>query len=82
MALDESKLKCISGTNPNRVWSYESDDTVAVVVGSGYFNDATEELRFGDIILAACDQDGTPDMTTVVVTSADQAATVTTAKTA
>ncbi len=24
MALDESVLRCISGTNPNRLWTYES----------------------------------------------------------
>ena len=82
MALTEATLRCTSSTNPNRVWTYQTDDTVATVVASGYFNNATEELRFGDIIVAATDQDGTPDMTTVVVTSATAAATVTTAKTA
>lgn len=82
MALTEATLKCIASSNPNRVWTYETDDTVAAVVASAYFNNATEELRQGDIILASTDTDGTPDMTTVRVTSATAAATVTTAKTA
>ena len=82
MALTEATLRCVHSSNPNRVWVYGTDDTVATVVASGYFNNATEELRKGDVILASTDEDGTPDMTTVVVTSATGAATVTTAKTA
>lgn len=82
MALTEATLRCCSSTNPNRLWTYETDDTVATVVASGYFNGATEELRQGDMIFASTDTDGTPDMTTIRVTSATAAATVTTAKTA
>lgn len=61
------------------VWTYKtSADTIAQIVASGYFNTWTAHLRQGDIIMAV---DTSTGMTTVTVTSADNAATVTVAKT-
>lgn len=61
------------------VWSYKTNDTIAVATGSGYFNDYTTWLRQGDIILIAGDLDGTPDYAGCCVSSVDNAATVTVA---
>lgn len=87
MAFVLADLKCVDPHNPRRVFAYKTDDTVATVVASAYFDAAAvpvgnPHLRKGDMILASTDEDGTPDMTTVVVTSADEATPVTTAKTA
>ena len=61
------------------IWTYKTTaDTIAQIVASGYFNTWTEHLRQGDIILGV---DVSTGMTTVTVTSADNAATVTVAKT-
>jgi hypothetical protein len=61
------------------VFAYATDDTVAGVVASGYFNDATARLKKGDLLLISGTVSGTPTCRTAVVTSATGAATVTTA---
>lgn len=83
MALVEANLMCSDSSNKIRVWTYfHPTDNVAAIVASGYFNDATEELRQGDVILAVGVLDTAPVLTSVAVTSATGAATVTTVKTA
>ena len=42
------------------IWTYATNDTLADVNTSGYFNDLTSTLNVGDFIYAACDLDGTP----------------------
>jgi hypothetical protein len=77
-------LPCaFDATNMNRLhsgtctlWIYKTVEAIATVAGSGYFNNWTDELRNGDIILVADTNVPTIDMLTV--TSADNAATVTT----
>lgn len=77
-------LPCaFDATNMNRLhsgtctlWIYKTTDALATVIASGYFNSWTDELRNGDIILVADTNVPTIDMLTV--TSADNAATVTT----
>lgn len=70
-------------TNMNRIhggsvtlWLYKTVDPIATVIGSGYFNGASEVVRNGDIILVADTNVPTIDM--ITVTSADGAAVVTT----
>lgn len=58
------------------LWIYKTADAIATVAASGYFNSFTDELRKGDIILVSDTNVPTVDM--LVVTSADNAATVTT----
>jgi hypothetical protein len=71
-------------TNMNRihagtvtVWAYKSDETVATIVASGFFDVFTEHLRQGDQILISGDLDGTPARDSAMVSSADNASTVT-----
>lgn len=83
MALIEANLKCVASSNAIRVFTYtHPTDAIAAMVASGYFNDATDELRQADVIMAVGATDTTPALTTVTITSATAAATVTTAKTA
>lgn len=77
-------VPCVfDATNMNRIhagtvtlWLYKSSvDAIAQMAASGYFNNHTDELRQGDVIIAV-DTGATVDVLTV--TSADNAATVTT----
>lgn len=61
------------------VWGYVTNDDLATVAGSGYFNSATSLLKHGDQIVVSGDLDGTPAVNTYVVSSASGAATVTVA---
>lgn len=58
------------------LWIYKTEDAIATVAASGYFNSFTDELRKGDVIIVSDTNVPTIDMLTV--SSADNAATVTT----
>jgi hypothetical protein len=51
-----------SHANPNAPvdWTYKTNDTIADVNTSGYFNAVAGEVKVGDRIYAYCDADGTP----------------------
>jgi hypothetical protein len=78
-------LPCaFDATNMNRLhagtvtlWIYKTVDAILTVVGSGYFNAHTDELRNGDVIIVT--DTNAPTIDVIVVTSVDNAATVTTA---
>lgn len=75
MALDKTKLYKVAGANPG-LWIYTSTaDAVAAVAASGYFNNATNELKQNDVIVFV---DVGTGVDVLVVTSATGAATVTT----
>jgi hypothetical protein len=57
---------------------YASTDALATIIASGYFNDATANLRQFDIIIAVGSTGGTATVDVLVVSSATGAATVTT----
>lgn len=61
------------------LYLYATADTVTQCLASGYFNNATKQLSKGDLIIISAVQGGTPTCSLCVVTSADKAATVTTA---
>lgn len=65
------------GSEPGMVYGYKTNDTLATVATSGYFNSATDILRLGDQIVVSGDLDGTPAINTYVVSSATGATTVT-----
>jgi hypothetical protein len=67
-----------TGTMTNSVFMYVTNDTLATVAASGYFNNATSYLCKGDLILVSGDVDGTPATNCYMVNSATGAATVTT----
>jgi hypothetical protein len=52
MAFDRSRLQCVAnhGGNGPRLWTYKTTDALGTVDGAGYFNDAGDILKLGDII--------------------------------
>jgi len=58
--------------------AYWSNDLMNSIIASGYFNDAADYLKKGDLIEVAADIDGTPATNILVVTSASGATPVTT----
>lgn len=77
MAYTASTLFKVGGANPG-LWIYKSADAVGTVAGSGYFNDATNELKEHDVVICVGATGGTETVDVLVVTSASGAATVTT----
>ena len=66
------------GGGVKSIYLYESTDAIGTIVGSGYFNDATNILNQDDVIIAVGVTGGTRTVDVCVVTSASRAATVTT----
>lgn len=79
MALDATNLKKIAGAGDQNLFVYKSTDAIATIVGSGYFNSVTDDLKQYDIILCVGSTGGTQTVDVVIVKSATAAATVTTA---
>jgi len=61
------------------LWVYKTTDAIATVVTSGYFNTHYQLLRENDIILCVSTSGGTQAVDVLVISSADNAATVTVA---
>lgn len=59
MAYKSSDLSVIAYANGFTLWHYSTADAAAVVDTSGYFNDAADMLRVGDMILANTGTGGT-----------------------
>lgn len=78
MALTLSELKKVGGSSP-AIWYYKSADSVGTISGSGYFNNATNELKQFDIILTVSATGGTAAVDVLTVSSTSGNATVTTA---
>lgn len=77
MAFSASGLRLVSNGNP-QVFVYSTNDLLSAVDDSGYFDDAYDKFKLGDIILVSGDQDGTPANVQMTVNSATGATTVTT----
>jgi hypothetical protein len=77
MPLIKKDLYKIGGADPG-LWIYKTPDAVATVVASGYFNNATNELKQGDMVFAVTGVGGTLASRLLLVNSATGAATVTT----
>lgn len=60
MAYISNDLSVLAYANGFTLWHYATEDAAADVDTSGYFNDAAEMVRVGDIVLANTDTDGTP----------------------
>ncbi|MAT23318.1 MAG: hypothetical protein CML86_07455 [Rhodobiaceae bacterium] len=78
MAFTQANLKKIAGGGDQNVYLYNSADAISTIVGSGYFNSATNQLHQNDVIIAVGATGGTRTVDVVVVSSATAAATVTT----
>ena len=71
MAFDKTGLQPIGGQakagNAPQMWSYKSADAIAYVNTEGYFNDASDVLKVGDLIYVF--DSNTPTANLVVVLS-------------
>jgi hypothetical protein len=76
MAFTRSTFTKLAG-GARQVHYYSTADAIGTVVASGYFNDATNDLKAHDIILAVSSNTGTHAVDMLVVTSVTSAATVT-----
>ena len=78
MAYSATALLKVAG-GARGIFYYSSTDALSTIVASGYFNDATNELKEHDIIFVVGSTGGTETVDMVVVTSATGASTVTVA---
>ncbi|WNK00114.1 hypothetical protein L2D14_01490 [Thalassospiraceae bacterium LMO-JJ14] len=60
MAFKSKDLSVLAYANGFTLWHYTTVDTAAAVDTAGYFNDAADMLRVGDMLFANVDTDGTP----------------------
>lgn len=60
MAFQSRNLSVLAYANGFTLWHYTTADAATTVDTAGYFNDASEMLRVGDMILANTDTDGSP----------------------
>lgn len=60
MAYASKDLSVLAYANGFTLWHFTTVDVAADVDTSGYFNDAADMLRVGDIIVANTDTDATP----------------------
>lgn len=60
MAFDSKNLSVLAYANGFTLWHYATIDLASDVDSSGYFNEAADMLRKGDMVLANVDTDGTP----------------------
>ena len=59
MAFKTQDLSVIGYANGFTLWHYTTTDAAAAVDTSGYFNDAADVIRVGDMVLANVDTGGT-----------------------
>jgi len=69
MAFKARNLSVLAYANGFTLWHYTTVDPASDVDTQGYFNDAEEMLREGDMILANVDTDGAGSAGLFVVTS-------------
>ncbi|MTI08490.1 hypothetical protein [Curvivirga aplysinae] len=60
MAYQSKNLSVIAYANGFTFWHYATEDTAVSVATDGYFNDAADMLRVGDVILANVETSASP----------------------
>ena len=60
MAYQSKDLSVLAYANGLTLWHYTTTDLAADVDTAGYFNDAADMLRVGDMLMANVDTDGSP----------------------
>ena len=60
MAFSSKDLSVLAYANGFTLWHYTTVDLATDVDTSGYFDDASDIVRVGDMIMANVDTDGTP----------------------
>lgn len=73
MAFDRTNFASPATFNSNhpRIWTYTSIDTAATIDSAGYFNNAADLVKVGDVIKANVDTDGTPGYVEFYVSAND-----------
>lgn len=66
MSLVLSDLSVLAYANNFTLWHYKTIDSA--VTGAGYFNNAYNTMRVGDIVIVNIDTDGTPSTKLYIVT--------------
>jgi hypothetical protein len=66
MALTLSNLSVLAYANNFTLWHYKTTETA--VTGGGYFNNASDMMSVGDLLIVNLDTDGTPSTKFYVVT--------------
>ena len=66
MALTLSNLSVLAYANNFTLWHYKTTETA--VTGTGYFNNASDMMSVGDLLIVNLDTDGTPSTKFYVVT--------------
>ncbi|MEO5338216.1 MAG: hypothetical protein H7841_15175 [Magnetospirillum sp. WYHS-4] len=69
MSYESKNLSVLAYANGFTLWHYASTDTAAAAEGAGYFNNAADMLRVGDMIMANLDTDGTAASGVLLVAS-------------
>lgn len=71
MAFSKTTFATLGGFNADtvNVWVYKTADTQATINTAGYFNDMSNQLSVGDLILAWVATGGTPAFVQFVVVS-------------
>jgi len=70
MAFESKNLSVLAYSNGFTLWHYVTTDVATDVDTSGYFNEAGDMLRAGDMVMANVDTDGTPGAGIFLVSSA------------
>ncbi len=60
MAFKSKDLSVLAYANGFTLWHYTSTDPASDIDTAGYFNDAADMVRVGDMVMANADTDGTP----------------------
>lgn len=71
MAFTASNLSVLAYANNFTLWHYTTTEAAATIEGAGYFNNAVDMLRKGDLMIINIDTDGTPSTKFYIVTGND-----------
>jgi hypothetical protein len=69
MSYDSQNLSVLAYANGFTLWHYTTADPASDVDDAGYFDEAADMVRVGDMIMANVDTDGTPAAGMFVVAS-------------
>lgn len=61
MAYQSKDLSVLAYANGFTLWHYSSGDTATTILDANYFNEASDLLRTGDLVVINADTDGTPE---------------------
>ena len=69
MALTLSDLSVLAYANNFTLWHYTTVDNSTAVEAASYFNNASDMMNVGDLIIVNLDTDGTPATDFYIVTA-------------